>query len=168
MWISLFAILLHVFCCDYHDDVIKWKHFRVTGPLCGRKPPIIGGFPSQRPMTRNFYVFLFAHKQTLEINRNAGDLRRHRTYYDFTVMCMDMGLSVYFVAWWHHQMETCSALLAFCAGNSSVTGEFPAQMPVTRIFDVCCLLWSAPELPVAQTMETLVIWNGTALTMTSL
>ena len=19
----------------YHDDVIKWKHFRVTGPLCG-------------------------------------------------------------------------------------------------------------------------------------
>ena len=20
---------------DKHDDVIKWKHFRVTGPLCG-------------------------------------------------------------------------------------------------------------------------------------
>ena len=24
----------------------------------------------------------------------------------------------------------------FCAGNSSVTGEFPAQRPVTRSFDV--------------------------------
>ena len=29
-----------------------------------------------------------------------------------------------------------SALLAICAGNSPVTGEFPAQRPVTRNFDV--------------------------------
>ena len=35
-----------------------------------------------------------------------------------------------------YQMETFSALLAFCAGNSSVTGEFPSQRPVTRSFDV--------------------------------
>ena len=28
------------------------------------------------------------------------------------------------------------ALLAICAGNSPVTGEFPAQRPVTRSFDV--------------------------------
>ena len=33
-------------------------------------------------------------------------------------------------------MEIFSALLAFCAGNSLVTGEFPAQRPVTRGFDV--------------------------------
>ena len=33
-------------------------------------------------------------------------------------------------------METFSALLALCAGNSSVPGDFPAQRPVTRIFDV--------------------------------
>ena len=39
-------------------------------------------------------------------------------------------------SWWRHQMETFSALLAFCAGNSPVTGEFPAQRPVTRSFDV--------------------------------
>ena len=39
-------------------------------------------------------------------------------------------------AWWRHQMETFSALLAFCAGNSPVTGEFPTQRPVTRSFDV--------------------------------
>ena len=38
--------------------------------------------------------------------------------------------------WWRHQMETFSALLALCAGNSPVTGEFPAQSPVTRSFDV--------------------------------
>ena len=33
-------------------------------------------------------------------------------------------------------MDTFSALLAICAGNSPVTGEFPAQRPVTRSFDV--------------------------------
>ena len=36
---------------------------------------------------------------------------------------------------WRHQMETFSALLAFCLGNSPVTGEFPSQRPVTKSFD---------------------------------
>ena len=40
------------------------------------------------------------------------------------------------VSWWRHQMETFSALLAICAGNSPVPGEFPTQRPVTRSFDV--------------------------------
>ena len=38
-------------------------------------------------------------------------------------------------------METFSALLALCAGNSPVIGEFPTQRPVTRcfvaFFDLC-------------------------------
>ena len=33
-------------------------------------------------------------------------------------------------------METFSALLAICAGNSPVPGEFPTQRPVTQSFDV--------------------------------
>ena len=33
-------------------------------------------------------------------------------------------------------METFSELLAICVGNSSVPGEFPAQRPVKRSFDV--------------------------------
>ena len=33
-------------------------------------------------------------------------------------------------------METFSALLGICAGNSPVPGEFPAQRSVTRSFDV--------------------------------
>ena len=40
------------------------------------------------------------------------------------------------ISWWPHQMETFPALLAICAGNSPVIGEFPAQRPVTRSFDV--------------------------------
>ena len=38
--------------------------------------------------------------------------------------------------WWRHQMEKFSALLAICAVNSPVSGEFPAQRPVKRSFDV--------------------------------
>ena len=38
--------------------------------------------------------------------------------------------------WWRHQMETYLALLALCAGNSLVTGEFTSQRPVTWRFDV--------------------------------
>ena len=33
-------------------------------------------------------------------------------------------------------MEAFSALLAICAGNSTVPREFPSQSPVTRSFDV--------------------------------
>ena len=40
------------------------------------------------------------------------------------------------IPWWRHQMKTFSALLAICAGNSPVPGEFPAQRPLTRSFDV--------------------------------
>ena len=45
--------------------------------------------------------------------------------------------------WWHHQMETFSALLTLCAGYSQVTGEFSSQRPVTRSVDfffVICAL----------------------------
>ena len=40
------------------------------------------------------------------------------------------------IVWRRHQMETFSALLVLCAGNSPVTGEFPSQGTVTRSFDV--------------------------------
>ena len=45
-------------------------------------------------------------------------------------------------SWWRHQMETFSALLAVCAGNSPVTGEFPSQRPVTwsLMFSLICAL----------------------------
>ena len=59
-----------------------------------------------------------------------------------------------------------SVLLAFCLGNSSVTGEFPAQRPVTRSFDI--LLFSALEQTYKQTVETQVIWDAIGVIITSL
>ena len=47
----------------------------------------------------------------------------------------------YHTSWWRHQMETFSKLLAICAGNSPVSGEFPAQRPVGRralMFSLIC------------------------------
>ena len=43
--------------------------------------------------------------------------------------------------WWRHQMETFSALLALCAGNSPVTSEFPAkvQWPKALMFSFICV-----------------------------
>ena len=39
--------------------------------------------------------------------------------------------------WWRRQMETFFyALLALCAGNSLVTGEFPTQRPMIQSFDI--------------------------------
>ena len=39
-------------------------------------------------------------------------------------------------SWWHHQMDTFSALPALCKRNPPGTGGFPSQRPVTRSFDV--------------------------------
>ena len=44
------------------------------------------------------------------------------------------------IAWWRHQMETFSALLILCVGNSPVTGEFLAQRPVTWRALMFCLI----------------------------
>ena len=58
-----------------------------------------------------------------------GDIKVVGALGDSLTVCEDF-------SWWRHQMETFSALLALCAGNSPVTVEFPAQRPVTRSFDV--------------------------------
>ena len=49
--------------------------------LCEGNPPVTGGFPSQKPVTRGLDVFF-----GLRLNKQSGDLRRHRAHYDVTVM----------------------------------------------------------------------------------
>ena len=67
-----------------HYDVVKWKHFPHYRPFVRG---IHGGFPSQRPVTRNLDVFLdLRWTKGRTNNRDTGDLRRHRAHYDVTVM----------------------------------------------------------------------------------
>ena len=51
-------------------------------------------------------------------------------------MAAFFGMQTDGLAWWRHLVEIFSALLAICAGNSPVTGEFLAQSPMTRSFGV--------------------------------
>ena len=51
-------------------------------------------------------------------------------------MVLLTSLVVWTCPWWRYQMEAFSALLALCAGNSTATGEFPAQRSVPRSFDI--------------------------------
>ena len=54
---------------------------------------------------------------------------------NFTIFMQSFTLRWIF-SWWRHQIKTFSALLAIYAGSSPVTGEFPAQRPLTRSSDI--------------------------------
>ena len=77
---------------------------------------------------RSHAVYCSADTSTPSILHFDGLVQERR---NSSALAMELPLS-----WWRHQMETFSALLPICAGNSPVPGEFPTQRPVTRSFDV--------------------------------
>ena len=64
------------------------------------------------------------------------DLEFQRNFVMLVSITYSAAHSEILYTWWRHQIETFSALLALCVGNSRVTGEFPTQRPVTRSFYV--------------------------------
>ena len=68
----------------------------------------------------------------LQVNQMFASKPMHLS----SLRCLFQRSFLPFEAWGPYQMDTFSALLAFCAENSPVTGEFPSQRPVTRSFDV--------------------------------
>ena len=82
-----------------------------------------------------FTMFGAAANVKLPVNQIGHD-RKPGLSYEIWYSWHVMVTHAYHITWWRHQMETFSALLAVCAGNSPVPGEFPAQRPVTRSFDV--------------------------------
>ena len=100
---------------------MRWLTFRrlesASGQFVTRKKP------SENHRSSRPYLFAWRHNTVFEFfitNANGkGDDPVFRSK-----------------SWWRHQMETLSALLAICAGNSPITGKFPAQRPVTRSFNV--------------------------------
>ena len=64
-------------------------------------------------------------------------------------------------------MEAFSAFMVIlCGGDLVVTGGFPLQSPVTRMF--LGFFLSAPEQMVEQIIKTPVIWDAIALILMSL
>ena len=63
---SMCWYLNEIAACDGHGDVIKWNHFPRYWLFVRGNPPVTGGFPSQRPVTRSFDFFLSTPDQTVE------------------------------------------------------------------------------------------------------
>ena len=101
--------------------------FRFTDPLW-RNPLVSSGFPLQKASNAEISICVLNNPPQCKIS----------------VLSISQSVYIHFlvsreqITWWRHQMETFSALLAICAGNSPVTGEFPGQRPVPRSFDGFC------------------------------
>ena len=61
-------------------------------------------------------------------------------HYVPTLLLFPFNSSTWKLSWWRHQMETFSALLALCAGNSPVTGVFDhkGQWRGALMFSLIC------------------------------
>ena len=137
---------------DPHDDVIKWRNFPRYWPFARG----IHRSPMNSPHKGQWRRALIFFK--LRLNKRLGkqswgwwsetpsrSLWRHynvsHMLAHILIVVIPEGIHILYIDYsapsrWRHQMELLSALLALCAGNSPVTGEFPAQRPVARSFDV--------------------------------
>ena len=61
-------------CECVNMDHTRWRHqmetFSALLALCEGNPPVSGGFPSQRPITRSFYVF-FDLQPSKKLNKQS-------------------------------------------------------------------------------------------------
>ena len=118
-----------------HDDVIKWKHF----PRYRLFVRGIHQSPGNSPRKRQWrgalmFSLICAWINAWVNNREGGDLRRHRAYYDVTVMlifkmhmvrtCWDCTVCL-----WHY-------MIWFAAGRHR-------EMPSEKVYIVICLLISS-------------------------
>ena len=126
-----------------HDDVIKWKHFPRNWPFVRgiHRSPVNSPRKGQWRGALMFSL-IYVWINDWVNNREAGDLRRYRAHSDVIVMKHDqcaylleyivqvvplIGRLVhnpFHVSWGNHDMETLSALLALCEGNSPVNAQY--------------------------------------------
>ena len=119
---------------NVQDGVIKWKYFPRYWPFVRRihRSPANSPNKGQWRGALMFSLICALNKWLSEQSWNwrfetpSRSLSRH-----CNVVANDWQAS-----WWRHQMAIFSALPSLCAGNSSVTGEFSSQRPVTLSFDV--------------------------------
>ena len=108
--------------------VVNFSHsFRIT---------LISRWQVLNPYVHNIYEGKF--KYICSFSTDCWNLSRERWIFYLTY-----GLLTVRVAWWGHDMETLSALLASCEGNRLVTGgEFSSQRASER--ELRCFLCGYP------------------------
>ena len=109
MMVKMMIIMMHATAAaadgdydDYHDGVIKWKHFPRYWPFVRGIHRSLVNSP-HKGQWREALVFstIGAWTNDWVNNRDAGHLRRHRAHYDVTVIdirdnCSDM----VWIWWW--------------------------------------------------------------------
>ena len=129
--------IIHAICILYHLLRLQFASLGMQYIRLGIEPrsDLLSGY------THLSILLNFLHYRNMTGERDFIWLRRHvldglglwQNREDMgtwtTGVCLKMTR-------WRHQMEAISALLALCAENSAVPGEFPAQRPVARNFDV--------------------------------
>ena len=111
--------------------------FRVTGPLCGEFTghPVLKRIAFQLSNCPiGFFDISFLHIPLHVIIHSS--FSANKTQWQLLVSQHMHQANT----WWRHQMETFSASLAICAGNSPVTGEFPhkGQWRGALMFSLIC------------------------------
>ena len=86
---------------DFHDDVIKWKHFPCYWPFVQgiHRSPVNSPHKGQWRGALMFSL-ICAWINAWVNNREAGDLRSHRAHYGVIVMSLEGVGMVVGVVWW--------------------------------------------------------------------
>ena len=141
-----------------------WRHqmekVSALPVLCAGNSPVTGEFPSQRPVTRSFDVFLWSAPwiKGWVNNHEAGDLRRHRAHYDVIVM----------IRWPQNQISTetmClkaihTGICAFSAILKIVRSSRSLWMTRSvRIFHVLIFLLNKRDIVWKNTLSSLTHWG---------
>ena len=109
----------------FRQWLANWRHQAITSPnvdfplvsLCGIYRRTISKRVIQLPLC---IIYLKSHvlKPLLHLP-GASKLKIMQYVWRYWLLYPPIGSS-----WWRHQMEKLSALLAICAGNSPIIGEF--------------------------------------------
>ena len=120
-------IIMNFQCCDettidHHLFIARWSLRQVQFS-------VQSGFIPRKQRTQ-------CHRATVNINGIAQQWRPAHRMGFYCLQWLVIGMT--------SSNETFSALLALCAGNSPVNGEFPSEWPVARS-GVLMFLWSTSE-----------------------
>ena len=136
VWATIFIVTTFVILLRRHQNG-SWKELPAVLELLFQTKNFCGDiyhqtYPMALPCKWWIYFIQLRNERHTMWNKEWIVLK----YYMIIITDSSLTRSSDNQTWWRHQTETFSALLAICAGNSPVPGEFPTQRPVTRSFDV--------------------------------
>ena len=132
LWAGNFHLFTNLSKCYIHDDVIKWKKKSALLALFDENPPVTGGFPSQRPLTRSFDVFF-----DLCLNKQVNKQSRRRW---FETPSRSL---------WRHCTEVCGNVRTLLGAHKNAWSYKKYQC----VIDLFCFL------SISQTLS-IYIWNN--------